>query len=80
MPYGEHDQDPLDYEKAPSLSFKGMPVGTTYTGRVLGPASLVQSRDFESGEPATWPDGNPKMAVVIRLEVNGEPLTITVLR
>lgn len=75
MSYGE--RDPLEYdEKAPSLSFKGMPVGTTYAGRVLAPASLVQSRDFESGEPATWPDGNPKMAVVIRLEVNGEPRSL----
>lgn len=71
MPY-DHDHDPLDYDKAPSLSFNGKPIGTTYVGKVLAPASLVQSRDFETGDPATWPDGNPKMAVVIKLEVDGE--------
>jgi len=76
MAYGEHTADPLEHEKAPSLSFRDQPIGTTYTGKVLGPASLVQSRDFETGEPATWPDGNPKYSVVIRLEVNGEPRSL----
>ena len=76
MAYSNYDTDPLEYEKAPSLSFKGMPIGTTYVGRVLGPVTLVQSRDFESGEPATWPDGNPKMAAVVRLDVNGETRSV----
>lgn len=64
--------DPLSYEKAPSLSFKDAPEGTLYTGRITKRATLVQSRDFETGEPATWPDGNPKMSVVIQLDVQGE--------
>lgn len=76
MAYGTSDTDPLAYEKAPSLSFKDKPIGTTYVGRVLGPVTLVQSRDFESGEPATWSDGNPKMAVVIKLEVDGQPRSL----
>lgn len=59
-------------EKAPALSFKDAPHGTTYTGRVTSAPTLVQSIDFETGERATWPDGNPKMSVVIGLEVNGE--------
>lgn len=69
-------------EKAPSLSFKNMPVGTTYTGVVTEGPKLVQSRDFDSGEPAFWPASrpgeapNPKMSVVINLEVDGEPRSL----
>lgn len=59
-------------EKAPALSFKNAPVGTSYTGTVTVAPTTVQSIDFESGDKATWPDGNPKMAVVLGLEVNGE--------
>ena len=54
----------------PSLRFPT--IGTKYTGVVVEAPAIVQSRDFESGEPATWPDGNPKMAVVIQLTVDGE--------
>lgn len=56
----------------PSLSFKDRPVGTSYTGVVVEIPKLVQARDFESGEPAYWSDGNPKMTVVTRLRVDGE--------
>ena len=76
MAYDAHHADPLEYEKAPSLSFRDKPIGHTYVGTVLGPASLVQSRDFETGEPATWPDGHPKYSVVIRLEMDGEPYSL----
>lgn len=69
--------DPLaGGDKAPALSFKNMPVGTTYTGEVLEDPKLVQARDFDSGDPAVWPDGNPKMAVVVRVNVNGEERSI----
>lgn len=64
--------DPLDYEKAPSLSFRDAAVGTTYKGIITARPKLVQSRDFESGEPKTWPDGNPVMSVVVILDVDGE--------
>jgi hypothetical protein len=64
--------DPLDYEKAPSLSFRDAAVGTMYKGVITARPKLVQSRDFESGDPKTWPDGNPVMSVVIILEVDGE--------
>ena len=70
------DIDPFaGADKSPSLSFKD--VGTVYTGVVTEGPKLVQSRDFESGEPAFWPakpgeTPNPKMSVVINLEVDGE--------
>ena len=59
-------------ESVPSLSFKDLPVGTTYTGIVLEEPQVVQARDYETGQPAFWPDGNQKKTIVIRLEVDGE--------
>ena len=59
-------------EGNPSLSFKDKPHGTTYRGRVAELPALVQSRDFETGNPATWPDGNPKMVVCTTLEIDGQ--------
>lgn len=56
----------------PSLSFKDMPVGTTYTGVVVEIPKMVQAKDFDTGNAAFWPDGNPKMTVVTRLRVDGE--------
>ncbi len=56
----------------PSLSFKDMPVGTSYTGQVLEVPKLTQARDYETGNPAFWDDGNPKMTVVTKLSVGGE--------
>ena len=55
---------------SPSLPFPT--VGTKYTGIVTEATKLVQGRDYESGDPATWPDGNPKMVAVIELIVDGE--------
>ena len=73
----EHIDDPFgDAEKAPALSFKDAPIGTSYTGVVTKKPSMVQSRDYKTGEPATWDDGNPKMAVVTNLEVNGEARSV----
>lgn len=68
--------DPFASTGAPSVSFKDLPVGTSYTGTVLELPQLVQARDFESGNPATWPDGNPKMTVVTKLSVNGEEMSL----
>lgn len=59
-------------DSVPSVSFKDTPVGTSYTGRVTEAPKLVQARDYESGQPAFWSDGNPKMTVVTRLDINGE--------
>lgn len=59
-------------EGNPSLSFKDKPHGTTYRGLVAELPALVQSRDFETGNPATWPDGNPKMVVCTTLDIDGQ--------
>ena len=76
------DVDPFaGGEKAPSLSFKDAPIGTTYTGTITATPKLVQARNYNTGEPDFWPakpgeTPNPKMAVVIELTVDGEPRTV----
>lgn len=64
--------DPFASTGAPSISFNNMPFGTSYTGTVLELPAMVQARDFETGNPATWSDGNPKMTVVTKLSIDGE--------
>jgi hypothetical protein len=66
------DVDPFADESAPSVSFKNAPVGTTKTLEVLEPAVLLQTRDYKTGEPANWPDGNPKMAAVVKVKEDDE--------
>lgn len=62
------DNDPFaGGESLPSVSFKDTPVGTSYTLEVLEAPELVQARDYESGQPAFWPDGNPKQTVVTKV-------------
>lgn len=58
----------------PSVKFTT--VGDTVTGTIAEAPSKVQGRDFESGDLATWPDGNPKMVVVVPLLVNGERMNL----
>lgn len=65
-------EDPFDSEKVPSLSFKDVQIGHSYTGTVVKRAELVQSRDYETGDPATWPDGKPKMSAVVTVEIDSE--------
>jgi len=59
-------------EKTPSVSFKDKPIGTRVSGRVVEAPEEVQSRDYDTGEPAFWPDGKPKKSIVTVLEINGE--------
>lgn len=52
------------------------PVGTRYEWTVTEAPKEVQARDFDSGKPAFWPDGNPKKTIVIGVQVNGEDRTL----
>lgn len=49
----------------PAFAFEN--IGDEVEGTVVG-ALLRQQTDFETGEPVTWPDGNPKMQLIIDLE------------
>ena len=65
----------------PSVSWKDAPVGTTVEGLIIEAPELVQSRDFETGEPAFWPvkpgqSPNPKMAAVIKISIDGDERAI----
>lgn len=51
-----------------AVSFKDMPAGSSHRLRVTKPAELAQSRDYGTGEPATYSNGDPKMSVVVGVE------------
>lgn len=68
-------EDPFDQEAVPSLSFKDAPIGKEFRFKVLKRAEMVQSRDYDTGDPAFWPDGNKKMSAVLKIEVLAERLT-----
>lgn len=70
------DVDPFAQVSAPAISFRDAPIGTSYTGTVTKAPAMVQSRVFETGQPAFWPDGNPKMAVVTNLNVDGNDCSL----
>lgn len=73
----QHDDDPFDKpDSRPSVSFKGAPKGATITCIVDGSPNKVQARNFETGKPETWEDGNPKFTVATDVVVNGEPMTL----
>lgn len=59
-------------EKHPAISWKDKPIGTKVTGIVTAAPKLVQARDYDTGDPAFWPDGNEKKTVVTELEIGGE--------
>jgi hypothetical protein len=69
---GEDYTDPFQQESTPAVSFRDAAVGDKVVGVVTKPAQLVQSRVFETGALAFWPDGNPKMSAVVSLNVDGE--------
>lgn len=72
-----YDDDPFAVrESYPAVSFKDKPVGTRYSMTVVDAPTMVQQRDFETGDKATWDDGNPKMAVVTGVELNGERMSL----
>lgn len=72
----QYDDPFAPSKSAPAVSFKDKPIGTKYVMRVRELPELVQSRDFETGEKATWDDGNPKMSVVTGVDINGEEMSL----
>jgi hypothetical protein len=59
-------------DKAKSLSWKGAPVGAKVVMVLDGAATKVQSRNYETGKPDFWDDGNPKYSVVLTGDVKGK--------
>lgn len=48
--------------------FTGAQPGTTYTGTITG-INYTQQTDYQTGVPAVFPSGDPKMQYVIKLHV-----------
>lgn len=66
----------LEGDKAPAISFANAPIGTVITVQVTDGPKKVQGKDFKTGDPAVWPDGNPKYSAVINGTVDGEPRSV----
>lgn len=75
-PWGEEEDPFAGGDKVPSLSFKDKPEGTVYSGVVTEKPTMVQSRNFDTGEPDHWPDGKPKMSAVVRVKIGDEEFSI----
>jgi hypothetical protein len=79
MAYVPDASDPFaGGKKSPSLSWKSLPVGSTFTLRVLEPAKLLQSNDFTTQKPKFWEDDptRPVMSAVINVEVLAGPHSV----
>lgn len=58
--------DLLSGKSVPSISFKDAKIGTSYTGTITD-AEVAQVRNYETGEPEFWEDGNKKVQIVVTL-------------
>lgn len=58
--------------KTPSVTFKDLPVGSSQSGTVIEAPKMVQSTNFDTGEPDFWDAARtqPKMSVVTRLKMD----------
>jgi hypothetical protein len=79
MAYAPDPTDPFALtRKMPSLSWRGLPVGTVFTCKVLEPAKLLQSNDFTTQKPKFWDDdpSRPVMSAVINITVLAGPHSV----
>lgn len=76
-PYNDPFAEP---DRHPSLSWVGAPPGATVVGTVIDLPHEVQARDFATGKPEEWDDGNPKWNVVVGVEVNGAKHSVWALK
>src|SRR5262249_33848655 len=60
----------------PSVSWKGAPVGTVVSGTVVDLPKEMRGRDYETGDPASWPNGDPLMVVVVNIETAEGPRSL----
>lgn len=61
--------DLLSSVSVPSLSFKDVKIGTTYTG-IITDLQTVQVRDFATGDPKFWDDGKPQLQIQVTLDTD----------
>jgi len=73
--------DLFEKQGGPSAKTLLKAVGDEFTGKVLGPAVKLQTKDFDTDEPAFWPakegqQPQPKLAHVVNLEIDGETYSL----
>jgi hypothetical protein len=76
MPWQPDKDDPFyGGEKVPSLSWRDLPEGSTFTLEIVEPAKSLQSRDFATGELAFWDAEHtrPVMSAVLNVQVLDGP-------
>lgn len=56
----------LSSQSVPSISFKDAKVGDSFSGTITD-LETAQVRNYETGEPEFWEDGNPKLQIVVTL-------------
>lgn len=79
MAYIPEADDPFaGGKKTPSLSWRSLPIGSTFTLRVLAPAKLLQSTDYTTQKPKFWEDDptRPVMSAVINVTVLAGPHSV----
>lgn len=59
--------DLLNGKSIPSISFKDAKVGDSFTG-IIAELETAQVRNYETGEPEFWDDGNAKLQIVVTLD------------
>ncbi len=47
-------------------------VGTEYAGTIIAAPEIRQQRDYVSKQPMTWPDGKPKMQLILELTLDAK--------
>jgi hypothetical protein len=52
-----------------SASFKGSPP-ITWAGEIAEDPAMQQKRDFDTGDPVTWADGNPRMMLRVIIQTD----------
>lgn len=65
----QHEDPFATYDKLPSVSWKGAPIGAKVEGKVIELPRMVQTRDPKTGALMTWDDGNARMSIVTHLEM-----------
>lgn len=53
---------------SPALKFETP--GTTHTGTLVAEPTAQQQTDFRTKAPETWPDGSPKMQILVQLSTS----------
>ncbi|AHZ95621.1 hypothetical protein PBI_OKIROE_60 [Mycobacterium phage OkiRoe] len=55
---------------APTAKFPNGVYGTVNGGRIVAEPVVEQQRDYDTGKPLTYDDGNPKMQMVVTIQTD----------